>query len=63
MSDYTGWRLIYEQGVIRSSVHGTVPALACVAGDRGVRSPGEAEAALVPSRGCGRGEGRTGERE
>ena len=29
-----------DEGVIRSSVRRTVPALACVVGNRGVRSPG-----------------------
>ena len=36
----TDWRLDGE-GVTRSSVEWTVPALACVMGDRGVRSPGK----------------------
>lgn len=31
----------FGEGVIRSSVCRTVPALACVVGDRGVRSPGK----------------------
>ena len=30
----------FDEGVIRSSVRRTVPVLACVVGDRGVRSPG-----------------------
>jgi hypothetical protein len=30
-----------DEGIVRFSVEGTVPALACVAGDRGVRSPGK----------------------
>ena len=36
----TDWRLI-DEGVTRSSVEWIVPALACVMGDRGVRSPGK----------------------
>jgi transposase, IS30 family len=36
----TDWRLDGE-GVTRSSVNRIVPALACVMGDRGVRSPGK----------------------
>ena len=36
----TDWRLI-DEGVTRSSVEWAVPALACVMGDRGVRSPGK----------------------
>lgn len=39
-SGYTDWRL-FDEGVIRSSVEWAVPALACVMGNRGVRSPGE----------------------
>ena len=39
-SGYTDWRLI-DEGVTRSSVEWIVPALACVMGDRGVRSPGK----------------------
>jgi hypothetical protein len=39
MSDHVDWRSISED-VIRSSVRGTVPVLACVVGNRGVRSPG-----------------------
>ena len=39
MSGYVDWRSLSE-GVIRSSVQWTVPALACVVGNRGVRSPG-----------------------
>jgi len=39
VSDHADWRSI-DEGVIRSSVRWTVPALACVAGDCGVRSPG-----------------------
>jgi hypothetical protein len=39
-SGYTDWRLEGE-GVTRSSVNRIVPALACVMGDRGVRSPGK----------------------
>ena len=31
----------FDEGVTRSSVEWTVPALACVMGDRGVRSPGK----------------------
>ena len=30
-----------DEGVTRASVEWSVPALACVMGDRGVRSPGE----------------------
>jgi hypothetical protein len=30
-----------DEGVTRSSVEWIVPALACVMGDRGVRSPGK----------------------
>jgi hypothetical protein len=39
MSDHVDWRSVSED-VIRSSVRGTVPVLACVVGDCGVRSPG-----------------------
>ena len=39
-SDDTDWRLI-DEGVTRASVEWPVPALACVMGDRGVRSPGK----------------------
>ena len=39
------------RGVIRSSVRGTVPALACVAGNCGVRSPGESRSHCRPIRG------------
>jgi hypothetical protein len=39
VSDHAGRRSI-DEGVIRSSVRGTVPTLACVVGNRGVRSPG-----------------------
>ena len=39
------------EDLTQSSVRGTVPALACVVGNRGVRSPGKAEAAAVPSGG------------
>ena len=41
-SGYTDWRLVcsFDEGVTRSSVEWIVPALACVMGDRGVRSPG-----------------------
>jgi hypothetical protein len=40
VSGYTDWRLDGE-GVTRSSVKRIVPALACVMGDCGVRSPGK----------------------
>jgi hypothetical protein len=39
VSDRIGWRS-FDEGVIRSSVQWTVSALACVAGNCGVRSPG-----------------------
>jgi hypothetical protein len=39
VSDHVDWRSVSED-VIRSSVRGTVPVLACVVGNRGVRSPG-----------------------
>ena len=39
MSDHVDWRSVSED-VIRSSVRGTVPVLACVAGNCGVRSSG-----------------------
>ena len=39
MSDHVDWRSVSED-VIRSSVRGTVPVLACVVGNCGVRSPG-----------------------
>ena len=38
MSDHVDWRSVED--VIRSSDRGTVPVLACVVGDCGVRSPG-----------------------
>ena len=39
MSDHVDWRSVSED-VIRSSVRGAVPVLACVVGNCGVRSPG-----------------------
>ena len=39
MSDHVDWRSVSED-VIRSSVRMAVPVLACVVGNRGVRSPG-----------------------
>jgi hypothetical protein len=53
----------FDEGVTRSCVEWIVPALACVMGDRGVRSPGKKPKGPVPSGDYGRGEGRTGERE
>jgi hypothetical protein len=41
----------------------TVPALACVMGNCGVRIPGKKPKGPVPSGGYGQGEDRTGERE
>ena len=43
----------------RSSVNRTVPALACVMGDRGVRSPGK-KPKPVPVPSGAAGEGKTG---
>jgi hypothetical protein len=39
MSGHVDWRSVSED-VIRSSVRGAVPVLACVVGNCGVRSPG-----------------------
>jgi transposase, IS30 family len=58
----TDWRLI-DEGVTRSSVEGPSPPLACVMGDRGVRSPGESRSHSRSIRDGGQGEDRTGERE
>jgi hypothetical protein len=38
VSGHIDWRS-FDEGVIRSSVRWTVPVLACVVGNRGVRSP------------------------
>ena len=48
----------FDEGVTRSSVEWIVPALACVMGDRGVRSPGKKPKGPVPSGTTG--EGKTG---
>jgi NTE family protein len=57
-SDDTDWRLI-DEGVTRASVEWPVPALACVMGDRGVRSPGEKPKSFSFHPGMA-GEGKTG---
>ena len=57
-SDDTDWRLI-DEGVTRASVEWSVPALACVMGDRGVRSPGEKPKPFSFHPGMA-GEGKTG---
>jgi predicted acylesterase/phospholipase RssA len=57
-SDDTDWRLI-DEGVTRASVEWPVPALACVMGDRGVRSPGEKPKPFSFHPGMA-GEGKTG---
>ena len=54
----TDWRLI-DEGVTRSSVEWIVPALACVMGDRGVRSPGK-KPKRSPFHPGTTGEGKTG---
>ncbi len=47
------------EGMTRSNVHGTVPALACVVGDYGVRSPGCKSKPLLFHPGVA-GEGKAG---
>ena len=58
MSDHVDWRSVSED-VIRSSVRGAVPVLACVVGNCGVRSPGMKPEAL-PFHPGATGEGKTG---
>ena len=58
VSGDTDWRLI-DEGVTRASVEWPVPALACVMGDRGVRSPGEKPKPFSFHPGMA-GEGKTG---
>jgi hypothetical protein len=57
-SDDTDWRLI-DEGVTRASVDWPVPDLACVMGDREVRSPGEKPKPFPFHPGMA-GEGKTG---
>ena len=58
MCDHVDWRSV-SQDVIRSSVRGTVPVLACVVGNCGVRSPGM-KAEALPFHPGATGEGKTG---
>ena len=63
MSGFADWRVKHvADSEFRVSVRGSVPTLTCVAGNSGVRSPGESRRASVPSGGNRQGEGRTGER-